>query len=135
MQIAQNTASTGLSAMVALLNGGSIVIYTGTAPATPETAASGTTLVTLSMASTAGSTPAYDATSGMMVSTLAFSTSTFTPSASGTAGWARGYESDGTTAVADFTVGTSSADIILSSLDIVTTTNILPSGTMSMTAV
>lgn len=133
MNVAQATASAGLAAMVALLDSGSIDIYSGTMPATPETAATGTLLVTMTISATAGSTPAY--TSPNMVSTLSFSAASFSPAANGTAGYARAWQSNGTTAVADLTVGTSGTDIVLGTTTISTGTTVTPSGTMSMPAV
>lgn len=133
MNVAQLTAAAGLSAMGALANGGSIDIYSGTMPSTPETSATGTLLVTMTMAATAFGTPTY--VSPNMVATAAFSASSFSPVASGTAGWARMWESNGTSAIADLTVGTSGTDIILGSTTISTGVTLTPSGSISMPAV
>lgn len=90
--------------------GGTLVIYSGTQPADPDTALSGNTV----LASFTLNSPACgsNSTSGSFkVCTLSFASSTVTISASGTATFARMFESDGTTADADWTVATSGADI------------------------
>ena len=99
-------------AVCTLLNTGYIRIYTGSVPATPATAASGTLLAELRFASTA-----FGSASGTGLST-ANSISGVTASNTGTAGYCRILKSDGTTAVADLSVGTSGADLNLNSLSI-----------------
>ena len=103
MNTAQNTASVALAAACALSNGGSLVLLNGTMPATPETALSGnTTLSTLTYAATAYGAPSYSAPN--MQAAASF-TGNSNPVANGGATFARGYKSDGTTATADYTVG------------------------------
>ena len=103
-----------VNAVTALLNAGTppglIKIWTGSAPATPETADSGTLLATLTFSTTAfanassGTATANTITSGTAVAT-------------GTAGYARAYNAAGT-CVLQFTVGTSGADLIFGTLSI-----------------
>jgi hypothetical protein len=88
------------------LAGGSIKVRSGTQPANANTAATGTLLATLTLASPAGA-----ASSG---GTFTFGTITSgTAVATGTASWARMLQSDGTTVVCDMDVGTSGATFIL----------------------
>jgi hypothetical protein len=109
-------------ALTALLNSGSLVFFTGSLPATPETAATGTALVTFAFTSSAFSTTHVTTPSPAVVATANFTAASVNPTASGTAGFARGFESGGTVAVADFTVGVSGsgADITLGSTSIAT---------------
>ena len=124
MNTAQATASAMLAAAFPLLNSGTGVIYSGTQPATPETALSGnTTLATADFATTALS-GSITYSSGYMVGSLAFASTSISPSANGTASFMRLYKSDGTTAVADLTVGTSGTDVILGTTTIATGTTI-----------
>jgi len=103
MNTAQNTASVALAAACALSNNGSLIFLNGAMPATPETALSGnTTLATLTYAATAYGAPSFSA--GNMQATASF-TGNANPVANGGATFARAYKSDGTTAKADFTVG------------------------------
>lgn len=103
MNLAQNTASAALSAAAALSNSGTLVLLSGAMPATPETALSGnTTLATATYSATAFGTPSYS--SPNMQATGSF-TGNVNPVANGGCTFARGYQSNGTTATADFTVG------------------------------
>lgn len=100
-------------AFALLLNNGYIRIYTGAAPATPQAAATGTLLAELRFAATAFG--ANNGTGLVTANTIA----AVTASNSGTAGYCRILKSDGTTCVADLTVGTSgSVDLTLNSLSI-----------------
>lgn len=120
--MATRTALTGrnasLDAMNTRLANGLIRIYTGAQPATPETAASGTLLATLTLPSTAGSVAGGVFTAGTIVSDSS-------ADATGTAGWFRVFQSDGTTVEFDGLVG---AELTLSSTSVVAT------GTVSITA-
>lgn len=96
------------NALVDLIDAGSsngyIQIRTGSQPANPGTAASGTLLATLNM-----SDPAFgNASTG--VATAEAITNDSSADATGTAGYFRIYDSDNT-AILDGTVGTSGADI------------------------
>lgn len=104
MNVAQNTASVALAAACVLLNNGTVVLLSGTQPATPETALSGnTTLCTGTYSATAFGTPSFSTPN--MVATGSFTAGSYAPAAAGTSTFARAYESNGTTVVADFTVG------------------------------
>lgn len=94
---------------------GTIEYRTGAQPASVATAASGTVLVTFTLAN-----PAFAAATGDGVKDLdADPDLTATAVATGAAGWARAYDSDGV-AVFDMSIGTSSADIIINSTSITT---------------
>lgn len=86
-----------------------IEIRTGTKPATPETAASGTLLATVAI------TGSFTASGG---SITAADPASVTVDASGTAGHFRVKTSDGTAKI-DGTVGTSGADMNLSTVSLV----------------
>lgn len=103
MNTAQNTASIALAAAAALSNSGSLVLLSGAMPATPETALSGnTTLATAAYSATAFGAPSYS--SGNMQAAGSF-TANVNPVANGGCVFARHYKSDGTTVIADYTVG------------------------------
>lgn len=134
MNASQIGVSAALSAYDTLYNNGTLVLYSGTMPASPETALSGNTaLVTATYSATAFSAPTYS--SPDMVATASFTAASYAPTSSGTATFARAYESNGTTALADYTVGTSGTDIIVGSTTIATGTNVTFSQTMKMPAV
>lgn len=104
MNTAQVTASAALSAGGALSNSGTAVMLSGTMPATPETALSGnTTLCTATYAATAFGAPSFSG--GFMQAAGSFTAASYTPVANGACTFVRGYKSDGTTATADYTVG------------------------------
>jgi hypothetical protein len=107
--VARNAAA---DAQAALANTGYLRIYTGTKPATPETAASGTLLAELRLNATA-----FGASSGGVITANAI-TGDASADASGTAGWFRILQSDGTTALWDGDVATSGADLNLNSTSI-----------------
>ena len=94
----------------AIGSGASIQVRSGVKPATPETAASGTLLATVPI------TGSFTASGG---SITAADPGSVTPAASGTAGHFRLLTSGGT-AILDGTVGTSGADMNLSSTAIST---------------
>ena len=91
---------------------GTIKIYTGTQPAGPGTAPSGTLLGTLTL-----SDPAFPAASNGVLTASAITSDT-SADATGTATWFRAATSTGV-AVIDGSVGTSAADLILTSVSIV----------------
>lgn len=123
MNLAQSAAITTLGALFPLLNSGTAVIYSGTMPATPETAATGTVLATADFAATALS-GSITYVSPDVQGSLAFTSTSISPAASGTAGYMRLFASGGTTAIADLTVGTSGTDVILGTTTISTGTTI-----------
>lgn len=89
-------------------------IYTGTKPAGPDTAATGTLLADIAL-----NDPAFAAASGG-VATLDVTPepSDSSANATGTAGYARFTDSDGN-GVLDCSVGTSGAEVILNTLSVV----------------
>jgi hypothetical protein len=102
--------------------GGKIKIYTGTQPATGDTALSGNTLLGTLVFST---TSAADAAAGVL--TFSSITSDASADATGTATWARITDSDDVS-VLDCDVGTSGATINLA------TTSITAGGTIALTS-
>jgi len=87
---------------------GTLVIRTGGQPANPQTAATGTTLATLTFSATA-----FGASSSG-VATASAITSDTSVDATGTAGWARIYEGDGADpgdAVMDMDIGQGSGTL------------------------
>jgi hypothetical protein len=98
-----------LDALAALANSGYIRIYSGSQPATPETAASGTLLAELRFNATAFGAAA----SGVI--TAGAITADSSADNTGTAGYYRALKSDGTTALWDGSVSTSGADLNLNS--------------------
>jgi hypothetical protein len=107
--VARNAA---LDAIALLANSGKLRIYTGSMPATPETAVSGTLLAELTMNATA-----FGAAAGGVITANAITADT-SADATGTAGTYRLFKSDGTTALWDGTVGTSGSDLNLNSVAI-----------------
>lgn len=94
------------------LNGGTIKIYTGSQPATPDVAIGAQVLLaTLTLSATA-----FGAASGGTKTANAITAGS--AGATGTAAWFRAFKSDGTTAVIDGSVGTSSADLILGTVTV-----------------
>lgn len=109
--IARNAA---LDAAMNLMNSGTAKIYSGTQPANANTALSGNTLLaTLTFAS-----PAFASASAGSKTANAIASDT-NAAATGTASFFRMFESDGTTVVGDGSVGTSSADMIITTTSIV----------------
>jgi hypothetical protein len=126
MKVSQLCSKTGIDAQTALMNSGTLVLYSGTQPTNPDTALSGNTaLATFTLGATAfgaGTTanPSVAALSGTPLSATA--------GASATATFGRFLKSDGTTVVADVTIGTSGSDINLNS------TSITSGGTVTITS-
>lgn len=103
MKIAAASGAPMLDALKALANGGTLVLYSGTQPANPDTALSGNTaLATFQFSATAFG--ADSLVGGFQQATASFAAQTVTAVASGTAAFGRVYKSDGTTAVADLSV-------------------------------
>jgi len=101
-------ANAAVAAMGALVNSGKMRIYTGTQPATADTAIGAVTLLAeLTFAASAFGAP----TAG--VATAAAIASDTNADNTGTATWFRAWKSDGTSPVFDGTVGTSNADAII----------------------
>jgi hypothetical protein len=101
-----------LNGLATNLNGGTVSVYTGTQPATPETALSGnTTLCTFTLPN-----PAFGGAAGGAITANAIAGVTL--AASGTASWFRAYSSTPTAQV-DGDCGTSATDMILNALFLV----------------
>jgi len=118
------TVIAGVAAMAALANSGTLVIMAGTQPALDGTP-TGTVLATLTFGATAFGTPT--ASSGT-VTANANTIGSATIANTGTAAYFVVYESNGTTVVGTGTVGTSAADLIVSS------TSFVAGGTASCSA-
>ena len=117
------------AALDTALSSGFIEIYTGTQPATPDTALAGNTLlVTLGISATA-----FGAASSGTKTANAVSSGTAV--ATGTATWFRCYKSDDATAVLDGSVGTSGCDMNIATTSIVASATVACSSwTVSMPA-
>lgn len=110
----------------ALGNAGTIKIYTGSQPATADTAASGTLLATFTLGS-----PGFGAASSGTI-TLSGAPLTVAAAATGTAGWFRMATSGGST-ILDGSVGTSGNQINLNTTSITSGVNVtITSGTITM---
>jgi hypothetical protein len=95
-------------------NSGKFRIYSGTRPATPDTALSGNTLLAeLTINATAFGAPA----SGVLTANAI--TQDSSADATGTATFARVFQSDGTTVEGDLNVGTSGSDLNLNTVSII----------------
>lgn len=117
VRLADTAQQGAMDAVVDLIDAGSgagtIKIYTGTQPATGDTALSGNTLLgTLTF-----SDPAFGATNSSGVATASSITSDTSADATGTATFARIADSNGNT-VFDCDVGTSATTIVLNSTSI-----------------
>lgn len=111
-KIANATANAEVNALTALLNGGTLKIYTGTQPTDADTALGAQTLLaTLTFGS-----PAFGAGSNGVATANAI-TQDSTADATGTATWFRCLTS-GAALVCDGSVGTSGADCNLNSVAI-----------------
>ncbi len=115
MDISLAAADAAADAVTALIDAtsppGTIRVYTGAAPATPELAPTGTLLV-----DTTFSNPAFNPASGGTA--IANAVTPTTVLASGTAGYARVYDGAGV-CICNLTVGTSAADVIFSTLSLI----------------
>lgn len=127
-QISDVAANAALDALTALLNGGFMRIYSGPQP---DNANGGTTGANTLLASCALSNPAFQAAvSGVAVANAIDPD----PNAAntGTAEWYRLVRSNGTTVVADGSIGTSGANINLNTTSITAGTTVTITG-FSMT--
>ena len=109
---ARNAAADGVVDLLDVGGAGTIEIRTGTQPANPGTAASGTLLATLTL-----SDPAFGAATGGTATANAIADDT-DAAASGTATWFRAYSGAGT-AVIDGSAGETGTDLILDDAAIV----------------
>jgi hypothetical protein len=117
---ARNAAGDAITALLNAGGAGTIDIRTGAQPTDPATAATGTVLATFTLPATAFA--AFTSGTGNL-NTVA----SVTASATGTAGWFRMKNNAGT-GVIDGTVGTSGAELNLS------TTSITAGGSVSITS-
>ena len=93
---------------------GKLRIYSGTRPTDSDTALAGNTLLAeLTMGATA-----FGSASGGVLTANAIA-SDASADATGAASFARLYQSDGTTPVSDFSVGTSGAEVTINTVSIV----------------
>jgi hypothetical protein len=123
MNLAQNTASVALAAGCALLANGKLRFYSGTIPATPETAITSQVLLAeLTFAATPFGAPSFSG--GLSSALAAFVSASVLPGANGTTAWARAVKSDGTTVVCDYSVGVSASDIIIANTTLSTSINL-----------
>ena len=111
--ISNAAASAAADAVTALVNGGTLRIYSGTKPAGVDTALSGNTL----LAQLAFGSPAFGAASNGVATANAI-TADSSADNTGTATFFRAFASNGTTAVFDGEVGTSGSDLNLNSTSI-----------------
>jgi len=112
--LANAQKSRAADAVTARFNSGFMRPYTGTRPATPNTALSGNTLLgTLTFSATAfpGSTNGSAAANAITQDSSA--------DATGTGTFSRMFESDGTTVIGDCDIGTSGSDINFNSVSFV----------------
>lgn len=105
----------GLDAITANLNSGSLKLYTGSAPASPDDAASGTLLATLALNATAFAA----ASSGVATANAVTSAAAVD---SGTAGYGRLTKTGGATGVVDLPAGGSQRFVASSSSGLLCTT-------------
>jgi hypothetical protein len=126
---ARNAAADAITALVnAGAAGGKLQIRSGTQPAGPDAAATGTLLAELALAD-----PAFTAAAGG-VATLAGTPRSATAVADGTASWFRILDSDGVARI-DGSVGISSADLIVNTTAVSTGLDVeITDGTITMPA-
>jgi hypothetical protein len=110
--VSDPAANAAANAVAALLNNGYLRIYSGTQPASANDPLSGNT----QLASLVFSATAFASASGGIVTANSITSDPST--VAGTATWFRCYNSNGTTAVIDGSVGTSGADLNLNSVTI-----------------
>src|SRR5438874_680365 len=103
------TRNAELNALAALAASGYIRVYDGTQPATPETAITTQNLLSVCRFGA----PAFASAAGGIISANPI-TEDDDIAETGTAAWFRVLKSDGTTALWDGSVGSASADLILS---------------------
>lgn len=126
MNLSVSGGIVALNALTAMFNGGSLLLFSGTIAATPETAEVGTELVAFAFSGTTGFSGAVHGTgsaTGLVTATANFVAASVNPVAAGVAGWGRAFASGVTistsSGIADFTVGsTGTPDILLGSTTI-----------------
>lgn len=118
-QLANATVNAQADALATLLNNGYLRIYDGAQPATADTAL-GAQVLLAELRFNATAAPA--STVGLL--TFNAITADSSANASGTAAWFRCLKSDGTTVVMDGSIGTATANMILSTTTITATQNV-----------
>lgn len=113
MRLSELVQNAQLDALSVLCDNGYIRIYDGAQPANPDTPVSDQNL----LASLRFGNPAFGAAAAGVLTANAIADDT-DASATGQATWFRVFESDGTTPVFDGSVGTSSANMTLTSVNI-----------------
>jgi len=113
-KLTDTAANAEANAVGDLMDNGYLRIYDGTQPATADTAVSSQTL----LAELRFNAAAFGAASAGVATAGAF-TQDSSANATGTATWFRALQSDGTTTMLDGSVGTSSANLVLNSVSIV----------------
>lgn len=113
MRMAVARRSEMLSAIINECNSGKLRIYSGTRPTNADTALSGNTL----LAELTLNATSFTESGGVL--TAGAITSDSSADATGTASFARLLQSDGSTVIADFSVGTSGTEVILNTVSIV----------------
>lgn len=112
-QLSNAVVNAQADALGSLLNNGYLRLYSGSQPATADTAVSSQTLLAELRF---GATAFPSASNGVLTANAI--TADSSADASGTATWFRALKSDGTTAVLDGTVGTSAANMIIATTTI-----------------
>jgi hypothetical protein len=108
-----------LDAVKVLCNSGKLRIYSGAQPMDANAAATGTLLAEFTLAASAFGASSLSGTAPNRVATCtAAAISDVTASATNTAGYFRIYESNGTTAVVEGSVGTSGCDLNLTDVSL-----------------
>ena len=119
-----------LDAFVALADAGRLRVYSGTQPATADTAVAGTLLAELVMPTPAFTPVAASPGAAYTVSAGAI-TQESSADASGTATWFRLFRSDGTTPLLDGSAGVSGCDLNLSA-DVISSGSIIQVTSMTL---
>jgi hypothetical protein len=131
-QLAANAMADALDAYANTGGVAKIIIYTGSAPANADAAATGSVLVTFDSTHGPTQNPLFGSASSGTIS-LAGVPLTTAATGTGTAGYFRIYQNNGTTCVFQGTVGTASADLILNTTSLTTGVNVtITSGTINM---
>jgi hypothetical protein len=110
MNVAQSGCYGALNGLSSVFNSGYLNILSGTKPTNANATATGTLLAQFQFGTTAFGSPFTSGSNGSITANLVSNTASVL--VSGTAGYARGANSSNG-AVADFTVGTTGTDIIL----------------------
>lgn len=113
--ISNEAASAAMDAYTPKLNNGYLRIYSGSQPSTPDDAVGGGNTL---LAELRFGTSAFGAASSGVAAANTI-TQNGTNLASGTAGWFRCLKSNGSSSIADGSVGETSADLILDSVSLV----------------